>query len=101
MPLATVLSTKHGTKGEEYRNVLAILDDTDWKQEYNFNAYFDETDDNPLRMLMTKNLFYVTCSRAEENLVVLMLSPLSEKSLGVIKDWFGAKHVVNATEYLK
>lgn len=27
----TVFSTKHGTKGEEYRNVLVVLDDTEWK----------------------------------------------------------------------
>jgi DNA helicase-2/ATP-dependent DNA helicase PcrA len=80
----TVFSTKHGTQGEEYRNVFAILDDTDWKQEYNFDKYFDDTDDNPTRKLMTKNLFYVTCSRAEDNLVVLMLSPLSVASLDII-----------------
>jgi DNA helicase-2/ATP-dependent DNA helicase PcrA len=97
----TVFSTKHGTKGEEYRNVLAILDDTDWKQEYNFNGYFDDTDDNPARKLMTKNLFYVTCSRSEENLVVLMLSPLSIESLGVIKYWFGEDRVVDVEEYLR
>ena len=37
----TVFSTKHGTKGEEYTNVLTVIDDTEWVQEYNFKKFFN------------------------------------------------------------
>lgn len=97
----TVFSTKHGTKGEEYRNVLVVLDDTEWKQEYNFNKFFNGTDDKPNRLEMTKNLFYVSCSRAKENLIVLMLSQIEGSSLSVVNNWFGEDNVFNIEEYLK
>lgn len=96
----TVFSTKHGTKGEEYRNVLVVLDDTEWKQEYNFNKFFNDTDDRPKRMEMTKNLFYVSCSRAKENLIVLMLSQIKNDSLSVVNNWFGQDNVYNVEDYL-
>ncbi|MCB0743068.1 MAG: ATP-dependent helicase [Ignavibacteriae bacterium] len=88
-----VFSTKHGTKGEEYRNVLVIIDDTSWKQMYNFQNFFDNTEDKPDRKLRSKNLFYVSCSRAKENLVVLALSSMEEAAMKVIKDWFEVKNV--------
>ncbi|MDM1454881.1 UvrD-helicase domain-containing protein [Myroides odoratimimus] len=95
----TVFSTKHGTKGDEYRNVLTVIDDTEWKQEYNFDNFFNNTEDKPERKLRTRNLFYVECSRAKENLVVLMLSKLSMESLDVIKGWFGANNVLDIEEF--
>lgn len=97
----TVFSTKHGTKGEEFRNVLVVLDDTEWKQEYNFNLFFNNTDENPKRLEMTKNLFYVSCSRAKENLVVLMLSSLESSSMGILHGWFGVDNVIDVDEYLQ
>lgn len=92
-----MFSTKHGTKGDEYRNVLTVIDDTEWKQEYNFDNFFNNTEDKPERKLRTRNLFYVECSRAKENLIVLMLSKLSDESLKNIKNWFGAENVINIT----
>ena len=88
-----VFSTKHGTKGEEYRNVLVIIDDTSWKQKYNFQNFFNNTEDKPDRKLRTKNLFYVSCSRAKENLVVLALSKMENSAMNVIKDWFGNNNI--------
>lgn len=93
----TVFSTKHGTKGDEYRNVLTVIDDTEWKSEYNFDNFFNNTEDKPERKLRTRNLFYVECSRAKENLIVLMLSKLSDESLKNIKNWFGEENVINIT----
>lgn len=93
----TVFSTKHGTKGDEYRNVLTVIDDTEWKQEYNFDNFFNNTEDKPERKLRTRNLFYVECSRAKENLIVLMLSKLSDESLRNIKNWFGEENVIDIT----
>jgi DNA helicase-2/ATP-dependent DNA helicase PcrA len=38
----TVFSTKHGTKGDEFDNVLTVIDDTEWIQEYNFKNFFND-----------------------------------------------------------
>lgn len=97
----TVFSTKHGTKGEEYRNVLTIIDDTEWKQEYNFEKFFNNSDENEKRKLRTRNLFYVECSRAEENLVVLALSEMNEPALNNVISWFGDKNVLSIEEFIK
>ncbi|MBP4137233.1 hypothetical protein [Flavobacterium geliluteum] len=96
----TVFSTKHGTKGDEYRNVLTVIDDTEWKQEYNFNNFFSNSDEKPERALRTRNLFYVECSRAKENLVVFMLSKIDDKALVNIKKWFGEDHVIDIESFL-
>lgn len=96
----TVFSTKHGTKGDEYRNVLTVIDDTEWKGEYNFNNFFNNSEDKPERELRTRNLFYVECSRAKENLVVLMLSKIDERALKNINKWFGNKNVIDVKEFI-
>jgi DNA helicase-2/ATP-dependent DNA helicase PcrA len=88
-----VFSTKHGTKGEEYRNVLVVIDDTSWKQKYNFERYFSDSDDNIERKERTKNLFYVSCSRAKENLVVIALSTMGTKAMQTVTNWFGEKNI--------
>lgn len=88
-----VFSTKHGTKGEEYRNVLVVIDDTNWKQQYNFEHYFDDSEERQDRKERTKNLFYVSCSRAKENLVVLALSKMGTPAMNKINSWFEAKNV--------
>lgn len=75
----TVFSTKHGTKGDEFENVLTVIDDTEWVQEYNFKNFFNDTEEKPDRKLRTRNLFYVECSRAINNLLVLCLSNLTRK----------------------
>lgn len=96
----TVFSTKHGTKGEEYRNVLTIIDDTEWKQEYNFENFFNNTDDNERRKLKTRNLFYVECSRAKENLVVFALSEMDNIALNTVRSWFGTENVLSIEEFI-
>lgn len=88
-----IFSTKHGTKGEEYRNVLVVIDDTNWKQKYNFEKYFDDTEERPDRKERTKNLFYVSCSRAKENLVVLALSEMGLAGLNTVDKWFETQNV--------
>ncbi|SHE78498.1 UvrD-helicase domain-containing protein [Chryseobacterium takakiae] len=98
----TVFSTKHGTKGEEYRNVLTVIDDKDWVNEvegYNFEGFFSDTDINTARKLRTRNLFYVECSRAKENLVVLALSPMGEMALHNVRKWFGNSNVMKIDDF--
>ncbi|RXG21960.1 UvrD-helicase domain-containing protein [Leeuwenhoekiella aequorea] len=89
----TSYSTKHGTKGEEYRNVLVVIDDTSWVAKYNFKDFFNNTETNSDRKLRTKNLFYVSCSRAKKNLVVLALSEMGESAMKKITEWFGVENV--------
>lgn len=97
----TVFSTKHGTKGDQYRNVLAVIDDTEWPQEYNFRNFFNGTEDDKDRFFRTRNLFYVECSRAIQNLNVICLSELDKKALDNVKSWFGDVNVISIEEYLK
>ncbi len=88
----TSFSTKHNTKGDEFNNVLVIIDDNSWKQKYNFNYFFSNHDKNEDRSKRTKNLFYVVCSRAKNNLAVVCVSPLSDESKTQVKEWFGAEN---------
>jgi len=84
----TPFSTKHNTKGDEFDNVLVIIDDSAWKQ-YNFNDYFSNDMENEDRYRRTNNLFYVVCSRAKENLAVVCTSELESGAKTQIKEWFG------------
>lgn len=84
----TPFSTKHNTKGDEFNNVVVIIDDKSWKQSYNFDDYFSNNLDNARRHYRTNNLFYVVCSRAKINLAVVCVSPLSDEAKSTIKEWF-------------
>lgn len=75
----TPFSTQHGVKGEEYQNVMVVIDDKEasWNH-YNYSGHL-----TPLALgrspterqrSLTSKLFYVCCSRAEENLRVLLFS---------------------------
>lgn len=97
----TVFSTKHGTKGDEFRNVLTVIDDTEWVQKYNFKNFFNDTEEDNERKLRTRNLFYVECSRAIENLIVLCLSDLDAIAISNVKSWFGNENVFDIEEYIK
>jgi DNA helicase II / ATP-dependent DNA helicase PcrA len=94
----TVFSTKHSTKGDQFRNVLVVLDDTSWKQEYNFEKFITNTDDIEKRLLRTRNLFYVSCSRAVENLVVLSLSEMSNDAMNIIINWFDVQNTISVND---
>ncbi|HHT9122252.1 MAG TPA: UvrD-helicase domain-containing protein [Candidatus Wunengus sp. YC63] len=84
----TPFSTKHNTKGDEFNNVLVIIDDNSWKQSYNFDDYFSNNLANAQRHYRTSNLFYVVCSRAKINLALVCVSPLSNEAKSRIKEWF-------------
>lgn len=84
----TPFSTKHNTKGDEFNNVVVIIDDNSWKQSYNFDDYFSNNLTNAKRHYRTNNLFYVVCSRAKINLAVVCVSPLSNNAKSRIKELF-------------
>lgn len=93
----TPFSTKHNTKGDEYENVLMVIDDNAWKNQYNFDKMISNTDTSENRQQRSLNLFYVCCSRAKENLVVLVLSQISDSTRQKATEWFGKENIYEFT----
>jgi DNA helicase-2/ATP-dependent DNA helicase PcrA len=91
----TPFSTNHGVKGEEYENVLVVLDDTLWNN-YKFEAVLSG-DTSKSQYDRSLNLFYVSCSRAKQNLVVLVTSSMGEAAIEGAKRLFGDDSVSELT----
>ncbi|MDM5270774.1 AAA family ATPase [Sulfurovum sp. zt1-1] len=87
----TPFTTQHKTKGDEFDNVLVILDNGDWTQ-YNFENLFLENGSESV-LKRTQKLFYVCCTRTKENLVVFYHEP-SEAVIEKAKEWFGEENVI-------
>ncbi|MDX9744613.1 MAG: 3'-5' exonuclease, partial [Arcobacteraceae bacterium] len=87
----TPFTTQHKTKGDEFDNVLVILDNGGWNN-YNFKNLFLE-DGSESVLNRTKKLFYVCCTRTKENLVVFYHNPLNEV-IEKAKEWFSEENVV-------
>jgi DNA helicase-2/ATP-dependent DNA helicase PcrA len=90
----TPFSTQHKTKGDEFDNVLVILDNGRWN-DYNFEYLFlNSGTDSVLKR--TQKIFYVCCTRAKENLAVYYHNP-SAAVVQKAKVWFGEDNVVPIT----
>lgn len=89
-------STQHKIKGEEFKNVLIILDNGKWAK-YNFEYLFDSTSNKKNILNRTKKLFYVCCTRAMENLVVYYEKPTNE-ILNMAQEWFGKENCIKIDE---
>lgn len=77
-------STQHGVKGEEYKKVMVVYDDIEaaWNQ-YSFNKVLTPlTAGEPTerQRSLTQKLAYVSFSRAEEDLRVLMFTTDPERA---------------------
>lgn len=83
----TPYSTQHGVKGDEFKNVLVVLNNGQWFK-YNFTKLFSS---NP--PTQTLKLFYVCISRAENNLAVFMQKPALQVISKAI-EWFGEDNVI-------
>jgi DNA helicase-2/ATP-dependent DNA helicase PcrA len=93
----TPFSTSHGVKGEEYENVLVVLDDRLWNQ-YKFESVLaGETSKKQYERSL--NLFYVACSRARKKLLVLALSPMGPGAIDGAKRIFGEASVSSVPEF--
>ena len=68
--------TMHKTKGSSIQNVIVVMDEFFWN-EYKFSSlYSPESDTNINRVVNSKKLIYVACSRAISGLVcVKVLTP--------------------------
>jgi DNA helicase II len=85
-------STEHGTKGAEYDNVILIIDDNTWKQQYRVSTLFGSDDHIDARIERTLRLFYVAISRARNNLVVIYKNPTADSIAGA-EELFGTNNV--------
>ncbi|EPG7577254.1 hypothetical protein M0K77_001633 [Providencia rettgeri] len=93
--------TYHGTKGEEYENVVVIMEHSfgkDYQGRDKFKKFFKNrgralgenkqelrpmTDDEEKEFFNTQNLVYVACSRAIKNLAILYLDDIKEIEKGL------------------
>jgi DNA helicase-2/ATP-dependent DNA helicase PcrA len=64
----TPFTTQHKTKGDEFDNVLVVLDNGGWRH-YNFENLFLNVGSETV-LERTKKLFYVCCTRTKENLAI-------------------------------
>lgn len=92
----TPFSTNHGVKGEEYENVLVVIDDTLWNQ-YKFESVL-AGDTAKTQYQRSLNLFYVACSRPTRRLAVLAQSSLSEAAVAGAERMFGSDSVYNTSD---
>lgn len=85
------LSTQHKIKGEEFKNILVILDNGKWNN-YNFEYLFNQKQSKSENVLnRTRKLFYVCCTRAMENLAVYCNNP-SNEMIKTAEEWFGKEN---------
>ncbi|WP_162128571.1 UvrD-helicase domain-containing protein [Flavobacterium phycosphaerae] len=106
----TPFSTQHKTKGNEFDNVLVILDRGNWNK-YNFEYVFDngsiyqslidgksktksKLESYPKIKERTQKIFYVCCTRAKENLAVFFHLP-SPAILSTAESWFTKDNLIN------
>ena len=92
----TPYSTQHGIKGAEFNNVFVILDNGKWNK-YNFKYLFENTVGKESIIERTRKMFYVSCSRAKNNLIVYYNNP-SIEVLNKARQWFGDKNLIKIEE---
>ena len=86
-----VYHTYHGTKGAEFKNVIIIMEnDFGIRNKNKFPSFFKNSENRKnlqeedlLKFNNTKNLLYVSCSRAIENLRILYLDDISDFKDGI------------------
>lgn len=82
----TPFSTQHKVKGDEFDNVLVILDNGNWN-DYNFEYLFMNRTDKKNVLERTQKIFYVCCTRSKENLAVFYHDP-SKSIIDKAMEWF-------------
>ena len=89
----TPFTTQHNTKGDEFKNVFVVLDNGGW-YTYNFKYLFKGRVKGKESIInRTRKLFYVTCSRAKENLAVYYQKP-DQDVINQAREWFGDNNVI-------
>lgn len=80
-----IYHTYHGTKGKEYKNVIILMQNNFGRDKKKFSSFFTNynTELNDDEYTNTKNLLYVSCSRAIENLRILYLDDIADFRDGI------------------
>lgn len=86
--------TYHSTKGDEFNNVVIIIENDFGKINKNFFGNLIRNLSNPVenedkKIRYARNLFYVSVTRAKENLAILYTDELDENQKNQIKNVFG------------
>lgn len=94
-----IYHTYHGAKGEEYKNVIILMQNNFGKDKNKFSSFFEnyDTELNGAELIKytnTKKLLYVSCSRAIKNLRILYLDDISSFQNG-IENIFGEVKAFN------
>ncbi|WP_406437315.1 hypothetical protein OHB14_59430 [Streptomyces sp. NBC_01613] len=84
----TPFSTQHGVKGDEFENVVVVVDDRAWNR-YSISKMLAGTD-KPDRTERSRNLFYVCCSRAQRGLAVVFIDDLPDGAEPTLHAWFAS-----------
>ena len=78
--------TMHKTKGSSIQNVIVVMDEFFWN-EYKFSSlYSPESDTNADRVINSRKLIYVACSRAMSGLVCVKV--LTAEEIDAFRDTF-------------
>jgi DNA helicase-2/ATP-dependent DNA helicase PcrA len=88
--------TKHGVKGEQFENVLAVFG-RGWN-EYDFKAFLEMSARGVTggeEYERYRNLFYVVCSRPKTNLALLFTHELTPAAMKMMVDWFAGAAFVD------
>lgn len=89
-------STQHGVKGDEFDNVLVVISNAKIPQlSVCYEYLFEDKSEEEKYYNRTLNLFYVSCSRVKENLVVFYEGKCSDKVLSKAGEWFGEEYVID------
>lgn len=85
--------THHGVKGLEFDNVMAIIDnDTKWRT-YDETNFFVEGKANQ----DTLRLLYVICTRAKQNLAVILYTDTKKNQLN--QNWFNDEEIISLSSF--
>ena len=81
----TFFSTEHGSKGDEFENVIFVIN-KGWNQ-YQYHKYFpfNQTNNDP-SFIRNRNLFYVSSSRAIKRLFFLLTYDGGQEFENYLKD---------------
>lgn len=95
---STPFSTQHKIKGQEFNDVLVILDNGNWNN-YNFKYLFEDLGDKVTEsqksvLGRTQKIFYVCCTRAKDRLAVFYHNP-SKEVIEKAKEWFGESNLIS------
>lgn len=93
-----IYHTYHGTKGREFDNVIIIIENSFGKNNNYFNFFFENFRDSDKldgkdkqKFEKIKNLLYVSCSRAINNLRIIYIDDVKNFESGIM-EIFGEIH---------